>query len=72
MLREIGRGSFGTVVMCQDRSTETIVAIKVLHKDEDLHPDIDHEARMYRKLLAGCDRRSQYVENLLFLLCLSH
>ena len=51
--------------MCQDRTTDTVVAIKVLHKDEDLHPDTDHEVRMYRKLLAGCDHRSQYVESLL-------
>lgn len=59
VIYKIGAGSFGTVVCCEDTVTQTRVAIKVLHKDEDLHGDVNHEAQMYRKILSGCDRRSE-------------
>ncbi|KAI0687972.1 kinase-like domain-containing protein [Cerioporus squamosus] len=39
VLSSLGRGSFGTVVRTVDKVTGTGVAIKVLHKDEDLNVD---------------------------------
>ena len=58
VLNRIGFGACSTVVLCEYKDTCTSVAIKVLHRSEDLNPDVHHEARMYRKVLAGCDRRS--------------
>ena len=55
--RNIGRGSFGTVVLAEDSITETTVAIKLLHKDADLNEDVRQEENIYRALLAGCDPR---------------
>ena len=49
------------MVSATDKVTNTEVAIKVLHKDEDLHEDVGVEERLYRKLLAGCNRRVEYV-----------
>lgn len=51
----LGYGSYGTVVRAEDRFTGSAVAIKLLHKDEDLNSDLHVEERMYQKLLAGCD-----------------
>ncbi|KAI0691975.1 kinase-like protein [Cerioporus squamosus] len=54
VLSSLGRGSFGTVVRTVDKVTGTGVAIKVLHKDEDLNVDPQREVRLYHKLLSGC------------------
>ncbi|KAI9061813.1 kinase-like protein [Trametes sanguinea] len=51
----IGHGSFGTVVKAVDKITGTAVAIKFLHKDDDVNPDPHIEEQMYQKLLAGCN-----------------
>ena len=61
MVHQIGHGSFGVVVLATDKVTNAEVAIKVLHKDEDLQDDTELEERLYRKLLAGCNRRVEYV-----------
>ena len=53
----LGKGGFGTVVAADDNITDTAVAIKLLHKGEDLHEDMRHEEKIYRRLLAGCDPR---------------
>lgn len=60
----LGTGSFGTVVRAEDKYTGTLVAIKVLHKDEDANCDAGKEVRLYRKLLAGCNRHMGYVQSL--------
>ncbi|KAI0683367.1 kinase-like protein [Cerioporus squamosus] len=54
MVCSLGRGSFGTVVRAEDKITGSVVAIKLLHKDEDLNSDPQKEVRIYRKLLEGC------------------
>ncbi|OSD06155.1 kinase-like protein [Trametes coccinea BRFM310] len=51
----IGFGMYGTVVRAEDNVTGTIVAIKVLHRDDDLHTDDGGEERMYEKILLGCN-----------------
>ena len=61
VVHQIGHGSFGVVVSAMDRMTNSAVAVKVLHKDEDLQDDLELEERLYRKLLAGCNRRVEYV-----------
>ncbi|KAI0661151.1 kinase-like domain-containing protein [Cubamyces menziesii] len=53
----IGFGTYGTVVRAEDKITGTAVAIKLLHRDEDLAPHALVEQRMYEKLLAGCNPR---------------
>ncbi|PIL33112.1 hypothetical protein GSI_04561 [Ganoderma sinense ZZ0214-1] len=53
----LGSGSFGTVVLAKNSVTDTSVAIKLLHKDEELHEDVRHEEKVYGMLLAGCDPR---------------
>ncbi|KAH9887378.1 kinase-like protein [Cubamyces lactineus] len=53
----IGYGMFGTVVRAEDMVTGTPVAVKLLHKCEDLHDDVLRESRIFQKLLDGCDRR---------------
>ncbi|KAI9065713.1 kinase-like protein [Trametes sanguinea] len=50
----IGFGMYGTVVRAEDTITGTAVAIKVLHRDDDLNIDVRTEERMYQKLLSGC------------------
>ena len=54
----IASGSFGTVVRAEDKYTGTAVAIKVFHKDDELNSDTDKEVRLYRQVLAGCNRHS--------------
>lgn len=61
VVHQIGHGSFGVVVLAKDKATNAEVAIKLLHKDEDLQDDMEVEERLYRKLLAGCNRRVEYV-----------
>ncbi|KAJ8473924.1 hypothetical protein ONZ51_g7563 [Trametes cubensis] len=53
----LGYGRFGTVVRAEDTVTGTLVAVKLLHKGEDLHVDPLWEARIFQKILDGCDRR---------------
>ncbi|KAI9057841.1 kinase-like protein, partial [Trametes sanguinea] len=53
----IGHGSFGTVVKANDIYTDTVVAVKLLHKHEELHDDINKEQDVYRRLSQGCDPR---------------
>ncbi|OJT09410.1 Serine/threonine-protein kinase AFC2 [Trametes pubescens] len=52
--RQLGRGSFGTVVRARHMVTNTAVAIKVLHNLDGLHLGSRHEERAYRSLLRGC------------------
>ncbi|KAI0324868.1 kinase-like protein, partial [Cubamyces sp. BRFM 1775] len=51
----IGFGNSGTVVRAEDQITGTAVAVKILHRDEDLHGDVELEERVYKKLVAGCN-----------------
>ncbi|KAH9854427.1 kinase-like protein [Lenzites betulinus] len=50
----IGFGSYGTVVKAENVVTGNVVAVKLLHRDAQLHPDPQVEVRMYEKIAAGC------------------
>ncbi|KAI0359117.1 kinase-like protein [Trametes cingulata] len=60
VLNPLGHGSFGTVVKAEDTYTSSVVAIKLLHRDELLHNDVNTERKIYRKLVEGCDPRVEY------------
>ncbi|KAI0730646.1 kinase-like protein [Earliella scabrosa] len=55
VINGLGYGSSGTVVSAEDAITGTLVAIKVLHQDQNRNPDAEKEVRVYRTLLAGCN-----------------
>ncbi|KAI0716609.1 kinase-like protein [Earliella scabrosa] len=50
----LGQGSYGTVAQAEDVMTNTVVAVKVLHKSDVLHADINVEERIYTQLILGC------------------
>ncbi|KAI0359242.1 kinase-like protein, partial [Trametes cingulata] len=60
VITSLGYGSFGTVVKAEDTYTTSVVAVKLLHRDELLHNDVNTERKMYRKLVEGCDPRVEY------------
>ncbi|KAL7281165.1 hypothetical protein ACG7TL_004473 [Trametes sanguinea] len=51
----IGFGTYGTVVRAQDNVTGTVVAIKVLHRDDDLNPDVRVEEHLHSIGVAHTD-----------------
>ncbi|KAH9855860.1 kinase-like protein [Lenzites betulinus] len=53
----LGYGGYGTVVKAEDNVTGTVVAIKLLHRDEERQQDTALEQLTYRRLVEGCDPR---------------
>ena len=49
----IGRGSFGTVVEAEAMYTNSVVAVKLLHRGGSIARDVRMEEKVYARLLTG-------------------
>ena len=58
----LGRGTYGTVIRAKDVITETVVAIKVLHKAGYYGVRDRTEEKAYMRLVGGCNTRIRSVE----------